>query len=209
MERDEELKQKILETLKDQGYEESPEKILEKTVMKGYGMTEEEKQRRLENASHFVDQLEKADFDFVTGVPDGTLEYIINNLTEREGLKHQQATRESEAVGIAAGGALADKKPVIYMQNSGLLDSLNDVNSLLTEYELPALLVVGFRGAPGEDAPHHFTNGKVMLNILEEIDAYPQILAQSNIDKVVENASQWMEEEQKPAVVLVIKGALK
>lgn len=45
------------------------------------------------------------------------------------------------------------------MQNSGLMNSLNDLSSLLITYKIPILFIVSWRGAPGEDAPQHLING--------------------------------------------------
>src|SRR3990172_12532894 len=79
----------------------------------------------------------KQGIDFASGVPCGVLRHIIRNLQEDTSVHHQPANRESEAVGIAAGAYFAGKKPVGYMQNSGLFAASNDIASFLIPYEIP------------------------------------------------------------------------
>ena len=70
----------------------------------------------------------------------------------------------------AAGAYLAGKKTVVLMQNSGLGVSYNALASLNEIYEIPTLIVVSWRGEGGKDAPEHIRMGKVIMNILEELD---------------------------------------
>lgn len=167
-----------------------------------------EKQRiKLENK--FCRLLKDGGVDFATGVPCGVQKYIISSLSNDPNIIHTPATRESEAIGIAAGAALAGRKPVVYMQNSGLLNSINDVTSLLIAYRIPVLLSVSWRGAPGEDAPQHFVSGKATIKILDAIGLPAQILTKENMESVVSSSIKLMEEKQTPVVILIVRGILE
>lgn len=167
-----------------------------------------EKQRiKLENK--FCRLLKDGGVDFATGVPCGVQKYIISSLSNDPNIIHTQATRESEAIGIAAGAALTGRKPVVYMQNSGLLNSINDVTSLLIAYRIPVLLSVSWRGAPGEDAPQHFVSGKATIKILDAIGLPAQILTKENMESVVSSSIKLMEEKQTPVVILIVRGILE
>ena len=98
-------------------------------------------------------------FDFATGVPCGVLKHIIKKLKEDRRVRHVSVNRESEAVGVAAGAYLAGKKPLVYMQNSGLFAASNDIASLLIPYKIPVFFVISFRGCRGEDAVQHLVTG--------------------------------------------------
>src|SRR3989338_3640306 len=114
---------------------------------------------------------------------------------------HVPATRESEAVGIAAGAYLAGINPVVYMQNSGLFDSSNDIASLLIPYKIPIFLSVTWRGCPGEGAPQHFVTGKATKSLLESIGIPYEILEKDNIDRVISSLFESMRKENTPVVL--------
>lgn len=110
--------------------------------------------------------------DFFAGVPDSLLKnicaYITDN-THRQ--KHIIAANEGAAMGIAAGYYMASGKiPLVYMQNSGLGNTVNPLLSLADEkvYSLPILLMIGWRGEPGtKDEPQHKKQGEVTLDLLK------------------------------------------
>lgn len=110
--------------------------------------------------------------DFFTGVPDSLLKNICAYITDfapKE--KHVIAANEGAAIGIAAGYYMASGRlPLIYMQNSGLGNTVNPLLSLADEkvYSLPLLLMIGWRGEPGiKDEPQHKKQGEVTLGLLE------------------------------------------
>src|SRR5881628_1282562 len=82
----------------------------------------------------FVELLQRAGFDFFTGVPCSYLEAPIACL--EKSTQYLNATREDEAMSIAAGAWMGGKKlPVVFMQNSGLGNCLNVIASLHQSYE--------------------------------------------------------------------------
>ncbi|MBE3073278.1 MAG: sulfopyruvate decarboxylase subunit alpha [Acidobacteria bacterium] len=87
----------------------------------------------------------------VVFVPDNPLSHILGALRDahRE-VRVIPATREEEAIGIAAGLYLGGSRPTVMMQSSGLGNSANAIGSLIVAYQIPALLVLSMRGDPGE-----------------------------------------------------------
>ena len=73
-------------------------------------------------------------------------------------------------MGLAAGHYLATNRiPVVYMQNSGEGNIINPLASLTDPdvYNIPVLLVIGWRGKPGmHDEPQHVKQGKVTTGLL-------------------------------------------
>ncbi|PIV43756.1 MAG: hypothetical protein COS26_00110 [Candidatus Nealsonbacteria bacterium CG02_land_8_20_14_3_00_40_11] len=159
--------------------------------------------------NQFCEILTANGFNFVSGVPCGVQKYIIANFSNNSKIKHIPATRESEALGIATGAFLSGERPIVYMQNSGLMNSINDINSLLIPYKIPILLLVTLRGAPGEDAPQHLINGRSTIRILDTIGISAQILTKENMKLIAQSSKTWLKEKQTPAVILIIKGILK
>lgn len=72
-------------------------------------------------------------------------------------------TSESEAMALAVGVWLAGKKPIVYMQNSGLGGIVDIVSSLFKPYEIPLpKLVLSIRHSP----KHHRFMGKITRKLL-------------------------------------------
>ena len=119
----------------------------------------------------FVNTLKEHGIDFYAGVPDSLLKnicaYITDNLPAEQNII---AANEGGAMGIAAGYHLATgKMPVVYMQNSGEGNIINPLASLTDKevYNIPVLLVIGWRGRPGvHDEPQHVKQGKVTTGLL-------------------------------------------
>ncbi|MCU1348833.1 MAG: putative phosphonopyruvate decarboxylase or sulfopyruvate decarboxylase, alpha subunit [Acidobacteria bacterium] len=113
--------------------------------------------------------LHRAGFDFFTGVPDSTLEPALRELEARPELGYVPAVSEQVAVGLAAGAWLGGKRPVVLMQNTGLALALHPLATLIAIYRIPLLLVVGWRGHGGNDAPEHRVIGEATLPLLEAL----------------------------------------
>ncbi len=104
-------------------------------------------------APEFVAALKAGGFDFFAGVPCSLLEGPGLAARSADASAHYvSATREDSAIGMAFGAWLGGKLPMVLMQNSGLGVSVNALASLTTMYEVPALLVISWRGEGGNDA---------------------------------------------------------
>ena len=124
--------------------------------------------------SFFIETLKGHGIDFFAGVPDSLLKSICAYITDHIDPKHNIiAANEGGALGLAAGYHLATGKiPVVYMQNSGEGNVINPLASLTDKevYNIPALLLIGWRGRPGvHDEPQHVKQGKVTLGLLETL----------------------------------------
>src|SRR5919201_1788810 len=103
----------------------------------------------------FLDLLEQHGYNFFTGVPCSLFEGVTQILDAEPRYGYISAVREDAALALAAGAYLGGRQPVVFMQNSGLGVSVNAIVSLNQIYDIPALLVVTWRGRGGHDAPEH------------------------------------------------------
>lgn len=131
----------------------------------------------------FVDTLRHFGIDFFAGVPDSLLKNICAYISDHLDSRHNIiAANEGGAVGVAAGYHLATGKiPVVYMQNSGEGNIINPLASLTDKevYNIPMLLVIGWRGRPGvHDEPQHVKQGKITLPLLDTMGIRYQVLSQ-------------------------------
>lgn len=121
--------------------------------------------------SFFYDTLKDFGIDFYAGVPDSLLKNLCAYITDHADELHNIiAANEGGAMGLAAGHYLATGQiPVVYMQNSGEGNIINPLASLTDPdvYNIPVLLVIGWRGKPGvHDEPQHVKQGKVTTGLL-------------------------------------------
>ncbi|KAL3965183.1 hypothetical protein ACCO45_002187 [Purpureocillium lilacinum] len=103
--------------------------------------------------------------DTIFGVPDSSLSGLLSYLAANKSApQHIVMANEGGAVALAAGYHLATRKVAMcYMQNSGLTNALNPLQSLAAKevFGIPMLLMIGWRGKPGiKDEPQHALIGK-------------------------------------------------
>ena len=80
-------------------------------------------------AQIIVNTLKESEISFLSGVPDSSLSKVINLLHNDDYFTVVPATREEEAIGIAAGAYVSGVRSAVYMQSSLLkgecLDTLD------------------------------------------------------------------------------------
>lgn len=125
--------------------------------------------------------------NFASGVPCGVIRHVIHGIECDKDIMHITANRESEAIGIAAGAYFAGKRPVLYMQNSGLFAASNDIASLAIPYQIPIFMVITFRGAPGENAVQHFVTGAATITLLESFGIPHAVFNGTSLDHMIDD----------------------
>jgi sulfopyruvate decarboxylase subunit beta len=97
--------------------------------------------------------LKLAGVEFVVALPDiVTSDGLLWPLSRDPDIKLVRVCKEDEGIGICAGLAFADRRAVLLIQQTGLLDSINALRAVGVEYEQPIVLLVGMQGKePGID----------------------------------------------------------
>ena len=156
----------------------------------------------------FLDLLEGLGYDFFTGVPCSLFEGVIRVLDDDPRYGYVSAVREDSALGIAAGAYVGGRQPVVLMQNSGLGVSVNAIVSLHQLYDIPALLVISWRGQDGRDAPEHLIMGRVMDPFLRLLDIPFEVCDPATVDQQLASLTRTMRDTGKPVALVVGKGIL-
>ena len=161
----------------------------------------------------FYELLKENGTGFFTGVPDSLLKSFCAYLTDTAGSKnHIIAANEGCAVGLAAGQYFATGSvPLVYMQNSGLGNTVNPLLSLADRevYSVPLLLVIGWRGEPSvHDEPQHIKQGRVTCSLLDAMEIPYCILSDEEAEAKVqlEKAYSHIKASSSPYAVVVRKG---
>ena len=160
-------------------------------------------------STEFLQALKAEGFNFFTGVADSLIASLIEDLSHDE-VGYIPAVREDLAVGLASGAFLAGRRPAVLMQNSGLGYCLNALTSLNLIYKIPLLMIVGYRGYLGKDAPEHRVMGQHCKALLQQIGI--SVLEPSVCDELIScavQASGWMRQNRIPAAILIRPGLLE
>lgn len=164
-------------------------------------------------AKFFYDVLVAHGTRFFTGVPDSLLKdfcaYVTDNAPQENNII---AANEGCAVGLCVGHHLATGEvPLVYMQNSGLGNTVNPIMSLADSdvYSIPLVMVVGWRGMPGvHDEPQHVKQGKVTLALLDAMRIPYVILSDNEAEaaKQIDFCYKTIGETSAPVAIVVRKG---
>lgn len=161
----------------------------------------------------FYNTLKSNNIDFFSGVPDSLLKdicaFITDNVSKQN---HIIAANEGNAIALATGHYMASGKlPLVYMQNSGIGNTVNPILSLADKevYSIPMLLMIGWRGEPGiKDEPQHVAQGKVTIDLLDAMKI-PYLVLSTSEDKTknqLNYAIKTARENNTPFALVVKKG---
>ena len=104
--------------------------------------------------AEIIDALKKANVTHVAALPDITTSAgLLWPLSREEGIRLIRLCKEDEGVSICAGLAFCDKRAVLLMQQTGLMDSLNAVRAIAVQYRQPVCMLVGLLGKEPDRAP--------------------------------------------------------
>lgn len=137
----------------------------------------------------FLNALKKSGVNFYTGVPDSLLKDFCSLVAQLDKTHHITATNEGTAVSLAIGHYLGSQStPAVYLQNSGLGNTLNPIISLAHKsvYQIPILLIIGWRGEPGSiDEPQHQAQGSITIPILDICGISHLVLSKKTSEKEI------------------------
>ncbi|MAS50840.1 MAG: hypothetical protein CL712_02815 [Chloroflexi bacterium] len=161
-------------------------------------------------ANSIIKILKSHSFSNITGVPDSTFGNLFNLLEDDKEINYIRANREDTALGISSGFSISNNNSCVVMQNSGVGNIINPITSFNLMYQIPVLLIVGWRGYGGKpnDAPEHWIMGEKtkdffkMLNIstatFENVDDDPKELG----DKFSNEIDDYLSKKEMKAIII-------
>ncbi len=162
---------------------------------------------------NYLDNLQKNEINFFTGVPDSLLKQFCRCIqSECKSEEHIIAANEGGAIGLAIGYYLGSGKvPMIYLQNSGLGNTINPILSLASKevYGIPMVIIIGWRGEPGvKDEPQHIHQGRVMIDSLEAMNVDYKVLSMNENEAInqTNDAIKLAIKTKSPVFLIVKKG---
>jgi len=118
--------------------------------------------------SSIIAALKAANIEFVVALPDiTTSDGLLWPLSRDPDLKLVRLCKEDEGVSICAGLAVAGKRSVLLMQNTGYLDSVNAIRAIGVEFERPVCMIVGLLSKEPHLKPSE--SGRYAVRLMEPL----------------------------------------
>lgn len=115
-----------------------------------------------------IDALKSAGVFYVAALPDITTSAgLLWPLSKDEDFHLIRLSKEDEGVSICAALSYCEKRAVLLMQQTGLMDSLNNIRAVGCEYQQPVCMIVGLLGKEADRSPTE--SGSFGVRIIEPI----------------------------------------
>ena len=112
-----------------------------------------------------IDRIRESGVDSILSLPCDRIKSVLTRIGKD--FFHLPLTREEEGVGIAAGMALAGRRPAMIVQSSGIGNMINALLSLTGFYKLPLAIFVSHRGVYRETIAAQIPMGERLVRILK------------------------------------------
>lgn len=93
-----------------------------------------------------IQQMRRNGVTDVVWLPDSETNWLYMLMLAEPNLRLVGVTREGHACSIAAGLFAGGRKPMILIQNTGMLESGDSIRGWLMGLKVPVVLMVGYRG---------------------------------------------------------------
>jgi phosphonopyruvate decarboxylase len=115
--------------------------------------------------------LKQQKYEFFSGVPCSNFADLFQQASLDNDITSVPAASEGSALSFAVGAALAGRRSVVALQNSGLGNIINPLTSLVQVNAIPTLLLISVRGHTDEpeDEPQHRIMGANTHALLDQL----------------------------------------
>jgi sulfopyruvate decarboxylase subunit alpha len=161
-----------------------------------------EKQAAALSPDSVIEQMRKNAVSHVVWLPDSETNHLFIQMRHEGSLALVGVSREGHACSIASGLYTGGAKPVILIQNTGLMESGDSLRGWLFNLKAPVVFLVGYRGytrhGVNKDSAATYTERFLMAFDL------PFYMIESNDDaERISVAFAEAERTSRPVVVLV------
>lgn len=155
------------------------------------------------SASKIIDAIQAQGVTHVVGLADNLRRVLFLELQAEKSMEVVHVSREGEAFAIAAGLYLGGKKPVVLIQNTGLLESGDAFRGTSWRMRIPQVMFIAYRGfktldLDAKDSVAEFTEPTLKAwNI-----PYKVMVADEDVS-MIDRAFKIAEVTSKPVAVLI------
>lgn len=148
----------------------------------------------------------------VIQVPCSYFKEWIDYLLDTKEMEVISPVNEAIAMGIAAGFYLStEQTPIVAIQNSGFMNTLNALTSLQQIYEIPVFYIITWRGegGKGSDVAAHDVTGPYMQQILQTFLLPYEILDPATYQEQIQSLAKKAQATNKPVALIVRKNTFQ
>jgi sulfopyruvate decarboxylase subunit beta len=153
-----------------------------------------------------ISVLKRAGVRHIAALPDITTSAgLLWPLSEDPGMTLIRISKEDEGVSICAALSYCDKRAVLLMQQTGLMDSLNNIRAVACEYKQPVCMLVGLLGKEPDKAPSESASFGVRIvePVLDAMDINHILIEEPNDVARLPAAIDRAYETSRPMVALI------
>lgn len=154
--------------------------------------------------SELLDTLRQLGIQLAVSVPDSWLGEILIRIEQESSMSLIRATHEEEGLAIACGARLGGVRPVLMIQNVGLLTIGAGMVCLAQRYRFPLLVLASYRGTAEDAIYYHIPKGRATEPVLRALGLSHAVADPARaIGPQVEQAATYAEESSNPFVLLL------
>lgn len=158
------------------------------------------------SAQSILEEVRGAGIDYVITVPDiWTAGSVLTEVAKEPGFRHIKVCKEDEGFGISAGLSFCNRRSMLLIQNTGLLDSINALRAVGMEYGLPICAMVGLLEKEPDISPSRSANyGVRIVQPILEAMGVRSVLVETEPDRqLIGETIVRAYETSSPAVILL------
>ena len=153
-------------------------------------------------AQTIVDALKENEISLIAYVPDSSIHQVTKLVDADEYFHLVSATREEEALGIAAGAYAAGRNAAVFMQSSGFGNSINAIAGLAIPSRIPIPIFINLRGEHGEFNIAQVAMGRAVIPIMDQL-GLPHFTLEDDgkMDKLLDGAMKLCHSNRQPLAI--------
>lgn len=101
------------------------------------------------SAARTLMAIKELGFTDVVSIPDGESRHLYQAFLDDPDIEVYLPTREGEGIALAAGLCVGGRKPMVLLQNTGLMEAGDALRGCGIGPGIPLFLLIGWRGYPG------------------------------------------------------------
>ncbi len=151
-----------------------------------------------------IESLRRHDVWLVSHVPDAIGWQVLSKLETDADFRVVPASREEEAVAVAAGAYAGNRRGAVFMQSSGFGNTVNALAQLTIAHRIPVPLFIGMRGGLGEFNAVQIPSAQAIPPVLDALNIQhyaPQ--REEDVTPIVDGAIELCYAGRRPVAVLL------
>lgn len=162
-----------------------------------------------EVAKLVVEQAAQCGIEVVASLPDNWVSEVIREFDRDDRFRHVPVNREESAVGLCSGAFFSGTGSLAVMGASGLMTLIYAITKINYTYEIPMTILATLRGAPGDKAKFHVSNGLYLLPSLDAINLTYTIIDSRDKIPLIKRAYDHSRIVSRPTVAIMTRDVLR